>query len=168
MGIYEGSRLFPTQGARISNIFVPGRGMVSSAEIAVDRAVREYDERATFGMNPATGQWTIFVKQPPRFDHENLVFIDGGHGYPVLAFRELPSPEFAIRRMRETDTMRHGMEMLDRLHRHNNALKQAAEERSSEAAGIVAEAQESYLHDQGMTSYRRVLRPMKQTAVRGH
>lgn len=150
----------------MSTLFVPGRGVVDLATMRLDAAVREYDERLTFATHPHTGQPTVFIKM--EADADTGVQLDGSNVMPVLAFPHgtEPDPEFVKRELYMRDSLRHGLELLDDIRRNNDALRREHQERASEAAGILAEARESYLHDQGQTPYRRVLRPLKQTAVK--
>jgi hypothetical protein len=133
--------------------------MVSLEGTAVDRAVREYDERLFYARNATTGLHTIFIKQ-----------LHGEDPLPVLAFPDgEPSPEYAIKRLYETDALRHGDKLLDDIHRHNESIKQQFRDAAADAAGQYAEAVESYMHDQGQTPYKKVVLstdPVKKTAVK--
>lgn len=138
-------------------IFVPGRGLLDTRVAAVDRAVRAYDERLMFDRNKETNQWTVFISQSSSFEWEGMHSFYGTNYFPILSFPEVPDPEHAVERLRDTDTLRNGLKILDQLHRHNKNIKEEIEYKASEAAGIVAEAQESYMHGTGQTRYHRSL-----------
>jgi hypothetical protein len=140
-------------------LWVPGQGLVNLEGTAVDRAVREYDERLFFGRNATTGLHTVFMKM----EH-------GEPPLPILAFADgVPAPEQAVKRLYDTDARRHGLEILDRINRENEEIKNQHRYAAAEASGQVAEVMESYLHDQGQTPHRRVVLskdPVKKTAVK--
>ena len=137
----------------------------------INRALTDYDERLFFARNDDTGQWTVYVK------------MERGLGYPVV-HGETAMPIFAfpwyvhpgdldvaeiMDRIKDSDSQRRGIELLERMNAHNEKLKEPFERAASEATGIAAEVIESYKHDQGQTSHKRIfMRPFKKTAVRGH
>lgn len=129
----------------MSLIFVPGRGMVDLSMTQVDRAVREYDERLLFATHPETGQPGIFIKMERDFEWESALDIGGDRVVAVCMFRDVPSPDEALRKLHQSDSMRHGEQMLDDIHRHNNAIKAQGEYRASEGTGVAAEVHE-FLH----------------------
>lgn len=156
----------------MSTLIVPGRGVVDLAALAIDRAVREYDERLLFATHPHTGQQTVFIKMPADFEAEDdfKVSIDGSTVFPLFALNPhhpLPSPEVVVRELFKRDSIRHGAKMLDDLHRHNELVKKPYRDAADEATAILAEGRESYLHGQGRTPYKRSL-PLdpKRTAVK--
>jgi hypothetical protein len=156
----------------MSTLIVPGRGVVNLAAAAIDRAVREYDERLLFATNPQTGQDTVFIKLPRDFEFldDVGVSIAGDKVMPVLAFnphQPLPHPDAVVRELYKRDTVRHGTKLLDDLHRHNEAIRKQYRAAAAEADEALAEAQESYLVHNGQTNYFRSLRPdPKRTAVK--
>lgn len=152
----------------MSHLYLPGRGMVNLDARRVDRAVQEYDERLFFSRHPQTGQWTVFIKIERDLPDEFGTVVSGTRAFPVLAFNDIPEPSEATRRLYESDAIRHGTRILDKIHENNERVREPLRRKAEEAQEQLAEVVESYMHDQGETRYRRVLRPMKKTAVRGH
>lgn len=120
------------------SIYLPGRGSVDIAALAVDRAIKQYDERLFFGRNDETGDWCAFIQAP--------------HGHPpvpVFGWQEIPHPEDAVKRLYEADTVRHGSSILDRINRDNEAIRKEKRWASSEATGDTAERIEHALRKAG-------------------
>ena len=131
----------------MNTIFVPGQGHVDLDYVRMNRAINEYDERLNFEMNDQTGQYTIFMKN-----------VHGEAPIPVLAFTDIPTTDEAIQRLHQTDARRHGAEILDRMRAENERHAAAFDNRSSEAAGQLAEAHESYLRNNGQLRYSKSFR----------
>lgn len=130
--------------AAASKIWLPGFGMADVGMASLDKAVQEYDELLRFGRNEETGQYCVFMVKR------------GEAPLPVLGFNELPSVERVMRRLYETDTMRHGRRLLDQIERHNRELEKANEAAAVEAEGHLAEAIEWGARQDATTRYRRV------------
>lgn len=109
--------------------FVYGRGMVDSEEFAVDSALNEYDERLYFGRNQETGQWCAYLKTPPS-----------DPDIPIFGWDYIPDPYDALRRIHQSDSLRHGDEILDRIDRENRERNRPYEEAVEDATGQLAEA----------------------------
>src|SRR5882724_9569763 len=93
--------------------YLPEVGDVSWEFIRADRAAQEYDERLRFRVHPENGQYAIFIRQP-----------DGKPDYPILGFQwTIPHPDDVKKKLYETDTVRHGDEMLDKLNKHNDDIR---------------------------------------------
>ena len=125
-------------------ILVPGRGMTNVSAMLVDNAVKEYDELLRFGFNTANGDWVIYRQLPRDFEFAPY-YIDGLPVIPVLGFgKEIPSPDFALKRLHETDAWKHGERVYDNLLKENEKIKaeQAAayEEEMDEAMERVEHA----------------------------
>jgi hypothetical protein len=132
-------------------IYVPGRGRVDLDEIAVDTAVREYDERLSFTFDYNNGHYAVFIKnvlgQPP---------------FPIFAFPQgIPSVDAVIKRLYETDAVRHGTKLLDDINRRNAAVKREQERAAEEADGIAAEAMEWFARTEGHTNYHKSTRKVR-------
>ncbi len=122
-----------------TTILVPGRGLVNLDALAVDRAVKEYDERLSFGYNPKNEDWVVYIKLPRDFEGA-WYQIDGENVMPVLGVgREIPKPEVVTQRLWETDAWRNGEEMYDNMLKHNAAIKAEEEEQASQLNQEVAE-----------------------------
>lgn len=120
------------------SILVPGKGLVNLEAVRVDSAVREYDERLCFGFNEANQDWIIYIKMERDFD--GPYYIDGVPVYPVLGFQHrIPSPEEALRRLVQSDALRQGSQILDKLNADNLELQR---ERDKLAEDIVEETAE--------------------------
>lgn len=115
----------------MSSIWLPGAGLVDFSIRRVDAAVQEYDEHLRFGRNEETGQWCIYrlmgSAAPPL---------------PILGFNDIPHPDDALKRLYQSDALRHGERILDEMNRDNEALKQPFEDAANEGAGIAADALE--------------------------
>lgn len=122
-----------------TEILVPGRGLVNLDALRVDKAVKEYDERLSFGYNPTNGDWVVYI-QLPR-DYQGAWYqIDGENVMPVLGVgTTVPSPEAVTKRLYETDAWRNGKEMYDSMLRHNEKLKAAQKEQADQLDLEVAE-----------------------------
>lgn len=121
------------------SIYLPGRGVVSLRVTALDRAAREYDERLRVGRNEDTGDWCVFIQMARgTFPPTDL--------YPLLGMGPnedaLPDPQLLRERLWKSDTLRHGNEILDRMNRENEAIKQEKEKAAQQATAIAAEAYE--------------------------
>lgn len=122
----------------MTNILVPGRGLVNLDALRVDEAVKEYDERLAFGYNPVNQDWVVYIKLPR--DYEGATYsIDNEPVMPVLGFQDrIPHPQEATRRLYETDAWRNGEAIYNRMLEHNDKLKaerNAAYEAEIEEAG---------------------------------
>lgn len=111
---------------------------------SLQRALREYDERLTFGRNEQNGDWCVFYKT----DERELV--------PVLGFQNtIPTPEAMLERVRQADTKRHTDWLEENINKPNERLRQEFRERADDASYQLAEGMESFLHAQGKTPYMR-------------
>ncbi len=106
-----------------TNILVPGRGLVNLDALIVDRAVKEYDERLSFGYNPQNEDWVVYIKLPR--DYQGAWYqIEGENVMPVLGVgKGVPSPEIVTRKLYETDAWRNGEEMYNNMLKHNEKIK---------------------------------------------
>lgn len=148
----------------MSQIYVPGQGMVNAAHRRVNRLVNAYDERLFAATNPQTGWDTVFVKMPPSEDGMDIA---GQRALPIMAFPTgFPGDDEIQEKIVKADALRRGREILDEIHRHNERIEADNRYRVEQAEGEMAEVVESFRHDQGLTPYRRVLRPNLKTGVR--
>lgn len=106
-----------------TTILVPGRGLFNVDAARVDAAVREYDERLSFGFNPANEDWCVYIKLPRGFENAPY-YIENEPVWIVLGFQHrIPSPDEAIKRLYETDALKHGSALLDKMNAENERLK---------------------------------------------
>lgn len=109
--------------APAQEIIVPGRGVVNFDAARVDRAVKEYDERLSFGWNPKNEDWVVYIELPRDYK-DPWYQIGGVPVMPVLGVgKEIPTPEAVVKRLWETDAWRNGEEIYDKMLKHNESLK---------------------------------------------
>lgn len=133
----------------MQEILIPGKGLVSTEALKVDAAVKEYDELLHFGFNPANEDWCIYRKLPRDFK-EAPYYIDGEPVIIVLGFQDkIPTPFQAVKRLWETDALRHGDALLKRMNAENECLKKEQDEKFEEVTQEVAERAEFALRQQG-------------------
>lgn len=120
-------------------ILVPGRGVINFDALRVDRAVKEYDERLSFGYNPKNEDWVVYIKLPRDFK-DAWYQIEGENVMPVLGVgKEIPIPDAVIKRLWETDAWRNGEEIYDNMLKHNAAIKAEQNEQADQLNQEVAE-----------------------------
>lgn len=129
-------------------VAVLGRGLVDSDELAVDRAVNEYDERLYFKRNEETGQYCVYIKTPANEPD-----------IPILGWDYIPHPEDACKRLYQTDSLRHGEQILDDMNRRNAEYNRKFKDAADDATYQVAEAFESNLRAQGLHPNPRIFVP---------
>lgn len=135
------------------NILVPGLGMVNPAALRVNDAVKEYDERLRFGFNETNGDWIIYIVMPRDFDA--AYFIDDQPVYPVIGFgTEIPSPEYALKRLYEADTRR--QDVLKRMNDANARLEAERKNDMAEFDADMAERIEFELRKEGLSPITKV------------
>lgn len=137
-----------------TSVWLPDSAYIrATAEIvAVNRAVKEYDERLRFGQNQDTGDWCVFILMPPD-----------ARPQPVLGWREVPTPEAAVQRLAKSDSVRYGREMWDRLEREQRRMLAESEHRASEETGEAAERLEVLLRKTGDHPSPRIFIPREVT-----
>lgn len=97
----------------------------------MDRAVNEYDERLSFGWHEQNQDWVVFMKMPHKESFPNQ---------PILGFgNTVPTPEKAVQRLREADTLRTGESIINDMNRRNAGLKAAIQSKAGEATEDAAE-----------------------------
>ena len=118
----------------------------------VRKAVAEYDPNLDFGKNDKTGQWCIFLRQGTMEGSKR-------GDLPVLGFGDIPSPEFAVKRLYDSDALRQGKQMLDDLNKHNDDINLGYEAQTVEAEKELAEAFEWGMRKEGMTPHKKIYIP---------
>lgn len=99
------------------------------------QAVKDYDPDLLFGMNEATGQWCVFLRQ-------GATELTSDKPLPVLGFNHIPSRDEVQKRLYQSDAVRRGHEILDDIQRHNDALKKELEDNAKDASDLTAEVAE--------------------------
>jgi hypothetical protein len=145
----------------MSSLYLPGRGMVNLAATRVDGAVNEYDERLLFAQHPENGQWCIMIKMPASYDGPDGLHLGTDRVIPILGFDDIPHPEDALRRLYKADTLRWGEQMLDDMHRRNEARKKELGRAADDATGQTAEAMEWANRVTGTHPQKRIFVPGK-------
>lgn len=143
-----------------SQFFIPGRGNVDLEQeihhkhLAKVIANNDPEGKLTLGRHHQTGEWVLFLR--PKANPFGL-----DQPYPVLGFgMELPSAERLERILHETDTRRNGDRILKDIQENNERIRSHSRTAADDAAGVAAEAAESFLHAQGRTGYHRSLRKL--------
>lgn len=131
--------------AAATKIWLPGSGLSDIRMAYLDSAVQEYDPNLRFGRNEDTGDYCVFVIKR------------GMDPLPVLGFRDIPERETVFRRLYETDTVRHGKEILNRMNRENEEIWAEDERAADEGAGQTAEAFDWAYRQMGRAPYSKVM-----------
>ena len=120
-------------------IYIPGRGSVDSDVYKVDAAVRQYNERLSFGLNEDTQDYCIFMRMPrPEPD------------LPILGFgRTVPHPDAACKKLWESDTMIHGDKILNDILKSQEEFKKAKHYAADQATQDSAERIEHLMRTNG-------------------
>jgi hypothetical protein len=119
---------------------------------AVRKAVAAYDSNLDFAKNENTGQWCVFLK------HGTMAGASRGD-LPVLGFRDMPTPDQAVKKLYQSDAARHGKELLDDINRHNDDIHAGYAERTKNAEGELAEAFEWGMRTSNITPHKKVYIP---------
>lgn len=125
------------------SIWLPGSGELRFDELAVARAVEEYDSDLTLGQIRDTGQWAVFL--PER---------GTGKPFPVLGLgHELPSADHVKEILFKHDVRRNGRRILDDMEAHQERADKEFSDSVDEASTAVAEAIASRMAEQGHHPY---------------
>ena len=138
-------------------IYIPGRGSVDSSVYKVDAAVRQYNERLSFGLNEDTGDYCIFMRMPRP--EPNL---------PILGFgTSVPHPDEACKKLWESDTMIHGDKILKDILKSQEEFKNAKRYAADQAASDSAERMEKFMRGKGLSPVVKVFPNDKKEVVKG-
>lgn len=120
----------------MTNIWIPGAGLVPIHVRSAMKAVEEYDADLKLARDEVADQWVVMLKNGPE-----------GRPFPVLGLGyELPAPEEIKRRLYMADTRRRGREIVAEIERRNEARRQELRAKAHDAGGEVAEAMDTALH----------------------
>lgn len=133
----------------MSDIWLPGVGVVPMEVRAAQQAIEQYDEKLELGFNERNQEWVVLWKDGP-----------GGAPYPVLGLgQRLPGYDEIQKMLYRADTVRHGGKIVKDIERRNEAHKAAGRAELSDRAGEVAETLEHAFRRMGKTSYQKVYIP---------
>jgi hypothetical protein len=108
----------------MTNIWLPGAGLVPIDIRAADEAIRDYDPDHALGRDEVTGDWVVLKRSGPD-----------GEPFPVFNLgRELPGRDEIQRRLYNADVRRKGGKIVEQIQRRNDALKKALRDESHAAA----------------------------------
>lgn len=115
-------------------IYLPtSAGMVDIRVWRLNEAANEYDPRLMVGRNEQNGAWAVFIKTGPLTPPHPVLHL----GWDVS---ELPHPDDLKRKLYQTDALRNGEQILDRMNRHNEELKKPYRDAADQATELAAEA----------------------------
>lgn len=134
-----------------ANIWVP-ESFGHREVVRVRRAVKEYDPNLDFGRNELTGQWCIFLK---RGTSEATQEVD----LPILGFNDIPHPDDALSRLQQSDALRSGNEILDKMVKNNQDIEDRREVAAQEATEAAAEGFDWGFRQMGKAPYSKVFIP---------
>lgn len=130
----------------MSDIWLPGVGVVPSHIRTAQQAVEAYDSRLELGFDQRNQQWVVLWKDA----------VDGAP-FPVMGLgRELPGYEKIQEILYRGDTVRRGGEVVRDVVRRNEERKRQSRAEFRETTGEVAEALEHAFRRMGETSYNRI------------
>lgn len=134
-----------------ANIWVP-ESFGHREVVRVRNAVREYDPNLDFGKNERTGQWCIFLKRGTSKVTQEL-------DLPVIGFEDIPHPDDALRKLRESDALRTGNEILDKIVKNNEDIEARREVAAQEASAQAAEGFDWGFRQMGKAPHSKVFLP---------
>ena len=133
------------------NIWVP-ESFGHREVVRVRKAVKEYDPNLDFGKNEVTGDWCIFLKR-------GLTTASQEVDLPVLGFKDIPHPDDALRRLHDSDAIRTGNEILDKLTKNNSDIEERREVAAQEATAQAAEGFDWGFRQMGKAPHAKVFIP---------
>jgi hypothetical protein len=137
------------EALHLSDIWLPGGGLVPPNIRTAQQAITQYDERLELGRDERHDTWVVLWKDGP-----------GGQAFPVLGLgRELPTYDEIQRLLYTHDVQRHGSKLVKEVIARREAQLRADDLAMSERAGEVAEELEHAFRRMGETSYKKVFVP---------
>lgn len=116
-----------------SIIYVEGRGVMDSTTAKLDKQVKEYDERLSFGMHPETKQWVV----TQDVAHLSAYGKVGAKSVVVFGFgHRIPSRDEMTRKLVTTDSQR--TDILKNVMDFNAGLRKAQADKLAQAQEEVA------------------------------
>ena len=102
-------------------IYIPGIGFQSDEIVALNVALRKYDENLSFRLNERDGNYCIFQRLPER---AMLSIQEGTTDFPVKTFQpkgRIPGVDECMKWVYEQDSWR--QDHLEQVQRHNKRLR---------------------------------------------
>lgn len=117
------------------SLYIPGYGLMSSEELAVDQACRAHDSQLTFRRSERTGNFTIFQRVPRDSAyrrHADAADLEGGDLFPVCGFphRRMPSVDEVQKWLYLNDEMRQST--IDKVKQHNAKIQKGIDDKDYE------------------------------------
>lgn len=109
-------------------VYVEDRGVMDSTTFELDKQVKEYDERLSFGQHPETKEWVVAQAIPHmsaygKIGAKSIVAFGFGH--------RIPSRDEMNKMLTTTDTRRN--DILKEVAIYNDALRKDADRKAQEA-----------------------------------
>lgn len=98
----------------MTSIYVPGKGLMDTTLLSIEKALGEYDERLYLKFNDEQQQWCVYVKVPRPGTDVPVLGLD-----PDVRLHK----DYVMERMVSMDTRRHATNMLVAIDKHNEKLK---------------------------------------------
>lgn len=109
-------------------VYVEGRGVMDSTTAALDKQVKEYDERLSFGQHPETKEWVVIQDVPHMSPYGQI----GAKGVVVFGFsHRVPSRDEMSKMLVTTDIRRN--DILKDITAYNDGLRKDQERKLKEA-----------------------------------
>ena len=98
----------------MTSIYVPGKGLMDTTLLSIEKALTEYDERLYLKFNEERQQWCVWVKVPRPSEDIPVLGLD-----PNVRLHK----DYVMEKIISMDTQRHANNMLDMIDKHNAKLK---------------------------------------------
>lgn len=109
-------------------VYVEGRGMMDSTTAELDKQVKEYDERLSFGQHPETKEWVVMQSVPHLSAYGKL----GVKGIVVFGFQHRIPSRDELNKMLVTTDMRRN-DILKDVEAFNEGLRKDRERKLQES-----------------------------------
>lgn len=132
-------------------VYVEGRGVMDSETAALDKQVKEYDERLSFGQHPETKEWIVAQDVP----HMSAYGRVGVKSIVVFGFQHrIPSRDEMSKMLVTTDMRRN--DILKNIEVYNQGLKDARVKEVEESQRVAAEKIEFIARKTGDSDHAHV------------
>lgn len=109
-------------------VYVEGRGVMDSETAALDKQVKEYDNRLSFGMHPETKEWVVTQDVPHMSAYGKI----GAKAVVVFGFQHrIPGRDEMSKMLATTDNRRN--DILKDIQSYNDGLRKDALRREEES-----------------------------------
>jgi hypothetical protein len=132
-------------------VYVEGRGVMDATTAALDKQVKEYDERLSFGQHPETKEWVVTQDIP----HMSAFGRIGAKAVVVFGFQHrIPSRDEMNKMLVTTDMRRN--DILGDIEAYNKGLKEARIKEVRESQRDAAEKIEFIARKSGESDHAHV------------